>query len=176
MTCFCSTSALPQPQLLRGQRAPAPNPVGFPGTWPLPGPPPPTAPSGITQPGSACLPEAARQLLFLPVRPPGLGPMSPQAPAPPVSFPAAHLPWGPGAPCSSTIQTAGIFTPQPGQSSSRGFPFPFLLSVIVCLSSPPHYHLGSLFLKPVNWGPWAGECQLRVWLVFRGRCGGLQLK
>ena len=123
MICFCSTSALPQPQLLRGQRAQAPNPVGFPGTWPLPVPPPPMAPSGIMQPGSASLPEAAQLLPFLPTRPPGLGPVSSQPPAPPVSFPAAHLPWGPGAPCSSTIQTTGTLTPQPGQSSFHGFPF-----------------------------------------------------
>ncbi|XP_053524575.1 protein transport protein Sec31B isoform X2 [Artibeus jamaicensis] len=106
--------ALPQPQLLRGQRAQAPNPMGFPGTWPLPGPPPPVAPSGIMQPGSASLPEAAPLLPFLPVRPPAPGPVSSQAPAPPVSFPAAHPLWGPGAPCSSTIRTTGILTPQPG--------------------------------------------------------------
>ena len=150
MICFCSTSALPQPQLLRGQRAQAPNPVGFPGTWPLPVPPPPMAPSGIMQPGSASLPEAAQLLPFLHTRPPGLGPVSSQPPAPPVSFPAAHLPWGPGAPCSSTIQTTGTLTPQPGQSSFHGFPF-----LGHCLSSPPQYHLESLFLKPMNWGPFS---------------------
>ncbi|XP_024411509.2 protein transport protein Sec31B isoform X2 [Desmodus rotundus] len=117
--------ALPQPQLLRGQRAQAPNPVGFPGTWPLPGPPPPMAPSGIMQPGSASLPEAAQLLPFLPTRPPGLGPVSSQPPAPPVSFPAAHLPWGPGAPCSSTIQTTGTLTPQPGpQDPLKNAPAP----------------------------------------------------
>ncbi|XP_036920052.1 protein transport protein Sec31B isoform X2 [Sturnira hondurensis] len=106
--------ALPQPQLLTGQRARSPNPVGFPGTWPLPGPPPPTAPSGIMQPGSASLPEAAPLLPSLPSRPPALGPLSSQAPAPPVSFPAARLLWGPGAPCSGTIRAPGILTPQPG--------------------------------------------------------------
>ncbi|KAM5320702.1 protein transport protein Sec31B isoform 1-T1 [Glossophaga mutica] len=117
--------ALPEPQLLRGQRAQAPNPVGFPGTWPLAGPPPPTAPSGIMQPGSASLPEAARLLPFLPMRPPGPSPVSSRAPAPPVSSPAAHLPWGPGAPCSSTVQTTGILTPQPGpQDPLKNAPAP----------------------------------------------------
>ncbi|XP_054437335.1 protein transport protein Sec31B isoform X2 [Pteronotus mesoamericanus] len=106
--------ALSQPQLLRGQRAQASNPVGFPGTWPLPGPPPPMAPPGIMQPGSASLPETARLLPFLPTRPPGLSPMSSQPQAPPASFPAAHLPWGPGALCSSTIQTTGTLTSHSG--------------------------------------------------------------
>ncbi|XP_023599008.1 protein transport protein Sec31B isoform X1 [Myotis lucifugus] len=117
--------ALSQPQLLRGQRVQAPNLMGFPGTWPLPGPPPPMAPSGIMQPDSAPLPETARLLPFLPMRPPVLSPVSSQPPGPPVSFPAAHPPGGPGAPCSSTIQTTGILTPHPGpQDSLKNAPAP----------------------------------------------------
>nr|KAF6322832.1 SEC31-like protein B, COPII coat complex component [Pipistrellus kuhlii] len=119
------TPALSQPQLLRGQRAQAPNPMGFPGTWPLPGPPPPMAPSGIMQPDSAPLPEAARLLPFLPMRPPDLRPVSSQPPDPPVSFPAAHPPGGPGASCSSTTQTTGILIPHPGpQDSLKNAPAP----------------------------------------------------
>ncbi|XP_059517083.1 protein transport protein Sec31B isoform X3 [Myotis daubentonii] len=117
--------ALSQPQLLRGQRMQAPNLMGFSGTWPLPGPPPPMAPSGIMQPDSAPLPETARLLPFLPMRPPVLSPVSSQPPGPPVSFPAAHPPGGPGAPCSSTIQTTGILTPHPGpQDSFENAPAP----------------------------------------------------
>nr|KAF6304313.1 SEC31-like protein B, COPII coat complex component [Myotis myotis] len=117
--------ALSQPQLLRGQRTQAPNLMGFPGTWPLPGPPPPMAPSGIMQPDSAPLPETARLLPFLPMRPPVLRPVSSQPPGPPVSFPAAHPPGGPGAPCSGTIQTTGILTPHPGpQDSLKNAPAP----------------------------------------------------
>ncbi|KAM8783485.1 protein transport protein Sec31B isoform 2-T3 [Rhynchonycteris naso] len=117
--------ALSQPQLLGGPRVPAPNPVGFPGTWPLPGPSPPMAPSGILQPGSASLPETARLLPLLPVSPPGLGPPSSQPPAPPGSFPAAHPPGGPSAPCSSAIQTTGILTPQAGlQDPLKNAPAP----------------------------------------------------
>ncbi|XP_014388205.1 PREDICTED: protein transport protein Sec31B isoform X1 [Myotis brandtii] len=117
--------ALSQPQVLRGQRAQAPNLMGFPGTWPLPGPPPPMAPSGIMQPDSAPLPETARLLPFLPMRPPVLSPVSSQPPGPPVSFPAAHPPGGPGAACSSTIQTTGILTPHPGpQDSLKNAPAP----------------------------------------------------
>ncbi|XP_054585121.1 protein transport protein Sec31B [Eptesicus fuscus] len=119
------TPALSQPQLLRGQRAQAPNPMGFPGTWPLPGPPPPMAPSGIMQPDSAPLPETARLIPFLPMRPPDLSPVSSQPPGPPVSFPAAHPPGGPGASCSSTIQTTGILVPHPGpQDSLKNAPAP----------------------------------------------------
>ncbi|XP_066094855.1 protein transport protein Sec31B isoform X2 [Saccopteryx bilineata] len=117
--------ALSQPQLLRGQRVPAPNSVGFPGTWPLPGPSPPMAPSGILQPGSASLPETVPLLPFLPVRPPGLGPPSFQPPAPPGSFPAAHPPGGPSAPYSSAIQTTGILTPHAGpQDPLKNAPAP----------------------------------------------------
>lgn len=120
MTCFCSTLALSQPQLLRGQRVQAPNLVGFPGTWP-PGHPPLMAPSDIMQPGSASLPESVRLLPLPPVRPPGLDPMSSQPPTPPVSFPAAHLPGGPGTPCSSALSTTDILTRHPGKSFFHGF-------------------------------------------------------
>ncbi|XP_015414836.1 PREDICTED: protein transport protein Sec31B isoform X9 [Myotis davidii] len=117
--------ALSQPQLLRGQRTQVPNLMGFPGTWPLPGPPAPMAPSGIMQPDSAPLPETARLLPFLPMRPPVLSPVSSQPPGPPVSFPAAHPPGGPGAPCPSTIQATGILTPHPGpQDSLKNAPAP----------------------------------------------------
>lgn len=146
MTCFCSTSALSQPQLLRGQRVQAPNPVGFPGTWPPPGHPPLMAPSDIMQPGSASLPESARLLPLHPVRPPDLGPMSSQPPTPPVSFPAAHPPGGPGASCSSALSTTDVLTPHPGQSSFHGFS---LLGHCLPLL-PSHYQLESLFLKPMK--------------------------
>ncbi|XP_070078895.1 protein transport protein Sec31B isoform X22 [Equus caballus] len=117
--------ALSQPQLLRGQRAQDLNPMGFPGTWPLPGPPPPVAPPDIMQPGSASLPETPRLIPLLPVRPPGLSPVSSQPPVPPVSFPVAHPPGGPGAPCSSTLPTTGILTPYPGpQDSLKNSPAP----------------------------------------------------
>lgn len=166
---FCFTSALSQAQLLRGQRVQAPNLIGFPGTWPLPGPPPPMAPSGIMQPDSVPLPETARLLPFLPMRPPDLSPVSSQPPGPPVSFPAAHSPGGPGAPCSSTIQTTSILTPHPGQSSFHGF----LFSAIASLPplSLPHplptttlgissstNELGLLWLEHVNWEyNWSSE-------------------
>ncbi|XP_070415107.1 protein transport protein Sec31B isoform X18 [Equus przewalskii] len=117
--------ALSQPQLLRGQRAQDLNPMGFPGTWPLPGPPPPVAPPDIMQPGSASLPETPRLIPLLPVRPPGLSPVSSPPPVPPVSFPVAHPPGGPGAPCSSTLPTTGILTPYPGpQDSLKNSPAP----------------------------------------------------
>ncbi|XP_074195293.1 protein transport protein Sec31B isoform X7 [Rhinolophus sinicus] len=106
--------AFSQPQLLKGQRVQAPNPMGFPGTWPLPGSFPPMAPSDIMQSGSASLPETAGLLPLLPMRPPGLGPVSSQPPAPPISFPMAHPPGGPGVPCSGALPTTGILTPHPG--------------------------------------------------------------
>ncbi|XP_061062708.1 protein transport protein Sec31B isoform X4 [Eubalaena glacialis] len=108
--------ALSQPQLSGGQRMQAPNPMGFPGTWPLPGPP--TAPPDIMQAGSASLPETPRRLPLLPVRAPGFNPMSSQPPAPPVTFSAAHPPGGPGAPCADAFPTTGILTPQPGRQDS----------------------------------------------------------
>ncbi|XP_019492116.1 PREDICTED: protein transport protein Sec31B isoform X6 [Hipposideros armiger] len=117
--------ALSQPQLLREQRVQTPNPVGFPGTWPLPGPFSPMAPLDIMQPGSASLPETAQPLPSLPVRPSILHPMSSQPPAPPISFPAAHPPGGPGAPGSSALPTTGILTPHPGtQGSLKNAPAP----------------------------------------------------
>lgn len=117
--------ALSQPQLLRGQTAQAPNPVGFPGTWPLPGPLPPMATRDLLQPGSTSLAETARLLPLLPVRPPGLSPLSAPPPAPRVSFPAAHPPGGPGAPCSGISPVAGILAPHPGpQDSLKKAPIP----------------------------------------------------
>ncbi|XP_032986690.1 protein transport protein Sec31B isoform X2 [Rhinolophus ferrumequinum] len=110
--------AFSQPQLLKGQRVQAPNPMGFSGTWPLPGPFPPMAPSDIMQPGSASLPETAGLLPLLPMSPPGLGPVSSQPPAPPISFPMAHPPGGPGVPCSGALPTTGILTPHPGTQGS----------------------------------------------------------
>lgn len=139
MNCFCSTSALSQPQLLREQRVQTPNPIGFPGTWPLPGPFPPMAPSDVMQPGSASLPETAQRLPLLPVRPSVLHPMSSQLPAPPISFPTAHPPGGPGAPGSSALPTTGILTPHPGQSCFHGFP---LLGHGLCLPHLPTTTLG----------------------------------
>lgn len=117
MTYFCSTSASSQPQLLGGQRVQAPNPVGFPGTWPLPGSPLLMACPDITQPGSTSLPETPRLFPLLPLRPPGPSHMVSHAPAPPVSFPVPYPPGGPVAPCSSVLPTTGILTPHPGQSS-----------------------------------------------------------
>ncbi|XP_033041368.1 protein transport protein Sec31B isoform X1 [Trachypithecus francoisi] len=107
-----------QPQLLGGQRVQAPNPVGFPGTWPLPGSPLLMACPDITQPGSTSLPETPRLFPLLPLRPPGPGHMVSHAPAPPVSFPVPYPPGGPGAPCSSVLPTTGILTPHPGPQDS----------------------------------------------------------
>ncbi|XP_054546240.1 protein transport protein Sec31B isoform X2 [Talpa occidentalis] len=107
--------AVSQPQQLRGQKSQALNPVGVPGLWPFPGPLTPTAPLDIMQPGSTSL-SAMPQLL--PVRPPGLSPMSSQPLAAPVSFPVAHPPGGPGAPCSGALPAIGISPPHPGPQDS----------------------------------------------------------
>ncbi|XP_061259112.1 protein transport protein Sec31B isoform X11 [Bos javanicus] len=115
--------ALSQPQLLGGQRAQAPNPMGFPGTWPLLAPP--MAPPNIMQPGSVPLPRAPPVHPLFPVRAPGFSPMSSQPPAPPVSFPAAHPPGGPGTPCAGVLPTTGILIPHPGpQDSLKNAPVP----------------------------------------------------
>ncbi|XP_053062812.1 protein transport protein Sec31B isoform X5 [Acinonyx jubatus] len=117
--------ALFEPPLLREQKAQVPNPTGFPGTWPPPGPPPPMAPPDTIQPVSASLAETAQQLPLLPVRLPGLSPMSFQSPAPPVSFPVTHPPGGPGAPCSNALPTTGLSTVPPGpQDSLKNAPVP----------------------------------------------------
>ncbi|XP_032451039.1 protein transport protein Sec31B isoform X7 [Lynx canadensis] len=117
--------ALFEPPLLREQKAQVPNPTGFPGTWPPPGPPPPMAPPDTIQPGSASLAETAQQLPLLPVRLPGPSPMSFQSPAPPVSFPVTHPPGGPGAPCSNALPTTGLSTVPPGpQDSLKNAPVP----------------------------------------------------
>ncbi|XP_006157448.1 protein transport protein Sec31B isoform X3 [Tupaia chinensis] len=107
-----------QPQLVGGQRAQTPNPVGFPGTWPLPGAPPPVASTSVMQPGSASLPEPPRLLPLLPVRPPAPGPVSFQPPAPPASFPVEFPPGGPSTPCSSAFPATGILTVHPGPQDS----------------------------------------------------------
>uniref|UniRef100_A0A8C5L2P4 Protein transport protein Sec31B n=1 Tax=Jaculus jaculus TaxID=51337 RepID=A0A8C5L2P4_JACJA len=116
---------LPQPQLLEAQRVHAPNPVGFPVTWSLPGPFPSLASPGIMQLGSVSLPENPG---LLPCHPMGLaGPSSPssQPPAPPVSLPVTYPPGGPGAPCSSALLSTCILTPHPGpQDSSKVGPAP----------------------------------------------------
>ncbi|XP_012624132.1 protein transport protein Sec31B isoform X2 [Microcebus murinus] len=117
--------ALSQTQLLGGQRAQAPNPVGFLGTWPLPGPSPPMASLDIMQPGPTSLPETSRLLPLLPVRPLGPNTMSSQPPGPPASFPTAYPPGGPAAPCSSTIPATGILTSHPApQDSWKDAPAP----------------------------------------------------
>nr|XP_012294857.1 protein transport protein Sec31B isoform X12 [Aotus nancymaae] len=110
--------ALSQPQLLGGQRAQAPNPVGFPGTWPLPGSSLPMASPDIMQPGSTSLPETPRLFPLLPVRPPGPSHMVSHTPAPPVSFPVSTPPGGPGAPYSSVLPITGVMTPHPGPQDS----------------------------------------------------------
>ncbi|XP_042764334.1 protein transport protein Sec31B isoform X15 [Panthera leo] len=110
--------ALFEPPLLREQKAQVPNPTGFPGTWPPPGPPPPMAPPDTIQPGSASLAETAQQIPLLPVRLPGLSPMSFQSPAPPVSFPVTHPPGGPGAPCSNALPTTGLSTVPPASAAA----------------------------------------------------------
>ncbi|XP_039105190.1 protein transport protein Sec31B isoform X1 [Hyaena hyaena] len=117
--------ALFEPPLLRGQKAQVPNPMGFAGTWPPPGPPPPVAPLDIVQPGSASLAQTAQRLPLHPVRLPGVSPLSFQPPAPPVSFPVSHPPGGPGAPCSSTPPTTGLVAAPPGpQGSLKNAPVP----------------------------------------------------
>uniref|UniRef100_A0A2R9B684 SEC31 homolog B, COPII coat complex component n=1 Tax=Pan paniscus TaxID=9597 RepID=A0A2R9B684_PANPA len=107
-----------QPQLLGGQRVQVPNPVGFPGTWPLPGSPLPMACPGIMRPGSTSLPETPRLFPLLPLRPLGPDRMVSHTPAPPASFPVPYLPGDPGAPCSSVLPTTGILTPHPGPQDS----------------------------------------------------------
>ncbi|XP_076419280.1 protein transport protein Sec31B isoform X12 [Peromyscus maniculatus bairdii] len=105
--------ALPQPQLL-GQSARAANPVGFSGTWPLPGPCPPTASPDAMQPGCPLLPQTPRLLPLAPMGPPGPNPLSSPPSGSPVTFPVAGPPGGPGAPCSRTLPSTGIWTPHPG--------------------------------------------------------------
>uniref|UniRef100_A0A673UIJ9 SEC31 homolog B, COPII coat complex component n=1 Tax=Suricata suricatta TaxID=37032 RepID=A0A673UIJ9_SURSU len=119
------TPALFELPLLRGQKAQVPNPMGFPGTWPPPGPPLPMAPPDIVQPGSSSLAQTGQRLPLLPVGHLGVSPMSFQPPAPPVSFPATHPPGGPGAPCSSASPTTGLAAAPPGpQDSLKNAPVP----------------------------------------------------
>ncbi|XP_007530356.1 protein transport protein Sec31B [Erinaceus europaeus] len=114
--------ALSQPQQLDRQKAQTLYPVGFPGTWPLPVPPPPMAPQDILQLGATALPETPQ---LLPVRPSSLTPLSSQPPAPPVSFPIMHPPGGPGGPCFSALPNTGILTPHTGlQDSLKNAPVP----------------------------------------------------
>ncbi|XP_023367490.1 protein transport protein Sec31B isoform X1 [Otolemur garnettii] len=117
--------ALSQPQLLGGQRAQAPNPVGFLGTWPFPDPPPSMASLDIMQPGSPSLPETSRLLPLLPMRPLGPSPMVSQPPGPPASFPVAYPPRGPAVPCFSTLPATAILTHHPApQDSWKDAPAP----------------------------------------------------
>ncbi|XP_034883117.1 protein transport protein Sec31B isoform X5 [Mirounga leonina] len=117
--------ALFEPLLLRGQKAQVPNLMGFPGTWPLPGPPPPMVPPDVIQPGSTSLAETARLFPPLPVRLPGVSPTSFRSLAPPGSFSATHPPGGPGAACSSILPTTGPSTAHPGpQASLKNAPVP----------------------------------------------------
>uniref|UniRef100_A0A8C6QGV2 SEC31 homolog B, COPII coat complex component n=1 Tax=Nannospalax galili TaxID=1026970 RepID=A0A8C6QGV2_NANGA len=110
--------ALSQPQQLGGQRAQGTNPVGFPGIWPLPGPPPLMASPDIMQPASTSLPETPRLFPLPPMGPPGPATLSSQPLASPVSFPVTYPPGGPGAPCSSALPSIGILTPHPGSQDS----------------------------------------------------------
>ncbi|XP_027954678.1 protein transport protein Sec31B isoform X4 [Eumetopias jubatus] len=117
--------ALFEPLLLRGQKAQVPNPMGFPGTWPLPGPPPPMVPPDVIQPGSTSLAETTRLFPPLPVRLPGVSPTSFRSLAPPVNFSATHPPGGPGATCCSALPTTGPSTAHPGpQDSLKNAPVP----------------------------------------------------
>ncbi|XP_077933357.1 protein transport protein Sec31B isoform X5 [Halichoerus grypus] len=117
--------ALFEPLLLKGQKAQVPNLMGFPGTWPLPGPPPPMVPPDVIQPGSTSLAETTRLFPPLPVRLPGVSPTSFRSLAPPVNFSATHPPGGPGAACSSALPTTGPSTAHPGpQDSLKNAPVP----------------------------------------------------
>ncbi|XP_052568630.1 protein transport protein Sec31B isoform X3 [Peromyscus californicus insignis] len=106
--------ALPQPQLLGGQSVRAANPVGFSGTWPLPGPRPPMASPDAMQPGCPSLPQTPRLLPLAPMGPPGPNPLSSPPSGSPVTFPVAGPPGGPGAPYSRTLPSTGLWTPHPG--------------------------------------------------------------
>lgn len=110
--------ALCQLQQLGSQRAQAANLVGFPGTWPFPGPPPLMASWDTMQPGSTSLPEPSRPLPLPPMGPPGPATLSSQSLASPASFPLTYPPGGPGAPCSSALPSTGILTPHPGSQDS----------------------------------------------------------
>lgn len=146
MTCFCSFSAFFEPPLLSGQKAQVPNPLGFPGAWPLPGPPPPVVPPDALQPSSTSLAETTRLFPPLPVRLPGVSPASFRSLAPPVNFPTTHPPGGPGAACSSALPITGPSTAHPGQSSFQGF---CLLGHCLLPFPPPL----PPFLTAVIWGP-----------------------
>nr|XP_055156016.1 protein transport protein Sec31B isoform X6 [Nyctereutes procyonoides] len=109
--------ALFEPPLLR-QKVQVPNPMGFPGTWPLPGQPPSMATPDIRQPGSTSIAETTRLFPLLPVRLPGVSPTSFQSLAPPVDFPMTHPPGGPGTTCSSVLPTTGPSSAQQGPQDS----------------------------------------------------------
>ncbi|XP_044096251.1 protein transport protein Sec31B isoform X4 [Neovison vison] len=114
-----------EPPLLSGQKAQVPNPLGFPGAWPLPGPPPPVVPPDALQPSSTSLAETTRLFPPLPVRLPGVSPASFRSLAPPVNFPTTHPPGGPGAACSSALPITGPSTAHPGpQDSLKNAPMP----------------------------------------------------
>ncbi|XP_027707584.1 protein transport protein Sec31B isoform X4 [Vombatus ursinus] len=104
--------ALPQPQLLGAQQTQAPGPVGFPGSQPFPGPPPPMASQTVSFPGSTFLAGAPGLSTSLPAWTPGPG-LPPLVP--PISFPVTCCPpGGPGAPVSRTMPATGIPDPHPG--------------------------------------------------------------
>ncbi|XP_032168914.1 protein transport protein Sec31B isoform X3 [Mustela erminea] len=114
-----------EPPLLSGQKAQISNPLGFPGAWPLPGPPPPVVPPDAIQPSSASLAETTRLFPPLPVRLPGVSPASFGSLAPPVNFSTTHPPGGPGAACSSALPITGPSTAHPGpQDSLKNAPMP----------------------------------------------------
>ncbi|KAM6184758.1 LOW QUALITY PROTEIN: protein transport protein Sec31B [Rhynchocyon petersi] len=108
---------LSQPELLGRQRTHAPNPVGLPGMWRLPGLPPPTAPLNI-QPASASLPEIPQLLPLPPVRPLGPSPMSFQPLASSSSFPVVYSPGAAAVPPWSALPTVSILTPHSGSHDS----------------------------------------------------------
>ncbi|XP_012910092.2 protein transport protein Sec31B isoform X5 [Mustela putorius furo] len=114
-----------EPPLLSGQKAQISNPLGFPGAWPLPGPPPPVVSSDAIQPSSTSLAETTRLFPPLPVRLPGVSPASFGSLAPPVNFSTTHPPGGPGAACSSALPITGPSTAHPGpQDSLKNAPMP----------------------------------------------------
>ncbi|GAB1302462.1 Protein transport protein Sec31B [Apodemus speciosus] len=106
------------PQPYGGPSAPAVNPAGFWGSWPLPGPTPVMASPDVMQPGSTHLPETPRLLPLPPVGPPGPRPLSSQPSAFPVTFSMAHPPGGPGAQCASALPSPGILATRPGSQDA----------------------------------------------------------
>ncbi|KAM5272433.1 protein transport protein Sec31B [Ctenodactylus gundi] len=116
--------ALPQLQLLVGQRAQVANTVGFPGTWPLPGPSP-LMTSPLLQPTSSSLPETPRLFPLPPVGSQGPSLLGSQLLASPAGFPVTYSPGAPGTSCSGALPGASNLTPHPGpQNSWKAAPAP----------------------------------------------------